>query len=82
MSENTDYLKNARDRSMVDDSKVSEAELHADNEGIRNSWLAIQEVKGRMAVAKQEAIAKVNEQFKEELEGAMADYAMLVSLGR
>lgn len=77
-----DIMKTARERSLEDDSKISEAELHAENDGIKESWQAIQDILRRMAEAKAAAIKKVNDDFAEELNSAQEQYAMLISLGR
>jgi hypothetical protein len=77
-----DYLKNQRNKSLSDMSKVSEAELHADNEGIRAAWQEIQDLKRKIAVAKQEALAKVDADFKDELKGTEDNYALLLTLTR
>jgi L-lactate utilization protein LutB len=77
-----DYLKSQREKSLKDDSKTSEAELHANNEGILDGWQAIQDIRRKIATAKQEAIKKVDEDFKEELKDAEDHYALLITLTR
>jgi hypothetical protein len=77
-----DYLQGAREKSLSDDSNVSESELHANNESIRDGWQRIQDLKHKIAEAKKEAIKKVNEQFAAEMADAVSDYALLISLSR
>jgi len=77
-----DYLQGAREKSLEDDSNVSESELHANNESIRDGWQRIQDLKHKIAEAKKEAIQKVNEQYAAEMADAVSDYALLISLSR
>ncbi len=77
-----DYLANARDKSLEDDSKITEAELHATHENILEGWKALQDVKRRIMEAKIAAAKKVDEQFHEELKDAEANYALLLTLTR
>lgn len=77
-----DYLKNQRSKSLSDLSKVSEAELHAENEGIREAWQEIQDLKRKIATAKRDAITKVDAEFQQELKGCEDNYALLLTLGR
>jgi hypothetical protein len=78
----SDYLTNLREKSLADDSNVSEAELHASSESIKEGWQTIQDIKKRIATAKQEAIKKIDEQFAEELKAAEENYAFLLTLTR
>lgn len=77
-----DYLQGAREKSLEDDSNVSESELHANNESIRDGWQRIQDLKHKIAEAKKEAIQKVNEQYAADMADAVSDYALLISLSR
>jgi hypothetical protein len=77
-----DYLKNQRTKSLTDLSKVSEAELHAENEGIKEAWQNIQDLKRKIATAKREAIEKIDAQFRIELADMEGNYALLLTLGR
>lgn len=77
-----DYLANAREKSLEDDSKISESELHVHHEGVRDGWQRIQDLKHKIAEAKKTAIQKVNEQFAAEMAEAEGDYALLISLTR
>jgi hypothetical protein len=76
------YLQNSREKSLTDDSNVSEAELHATQPGIRESWEEIQALKKRIAIAKQEASAKVDAEFAEELKSAEDAYALVMHMSR
>ncbi len=77
-----DYLQGAREKSLEDDSNVSESELHANNESIRDGWQRIQDLKHKIAKAKKEAIEKVNQEYAAEMADAVSDYALLISLSR
>lgn len=77
-----DYLQGAREKSLADDSNVSESELHANNESIRDGWQRIQDLKHKIAEAKKQAIQKVNEEYAAEMADAVSDYALLISLSR
>lgn len=77
-----DYLSQQREKSLEDSSNVSEAELHASNENIRESWQSIQDLKRKIATAKAEAIAKVDADFAEELKDAEDNYALFLTLTR
>jgi hypothetical protein len=77
-----DYLKAQREKSLADSSKISEAELHTDNDGIKDGWQAIQDIRRKIATAKQEAIKKVDAEFKDELKDAEDNYALLITLTR
>ncbi len=77
-----DYLANQRTKTLDDDSTVSEAELHATHENIRESWEELQECKRRIAAAKNSASIKVDLEFKDELDQLMADYALVMTLSR
>lgn len=78
----SDPLASTRTKSLGDDSSTSEAELHATHDNIRDGWNRLQECKRRKATAKIEASKKVDEEFKEELTGLEAEYAMLLMLTR
>jgi L-lactate utilization protein LutB len=78
----TDYLANLREKSLGDASNVSEPELHASSESIKEGWQTIQDLKRKIATAKQEAIKKIDEQFAEELKDAEENYAFLLTLTR
>lgn len=77
-----EYLKTTRERSLEDDSKTSESELHASNESIREGWQLIQDIKNKISGDKKIAIKKVNDQYQSELAAAMSNYALLISLTR
>jgi enoyl-[acyl-carrier-protein] reductase (NADH) len=77
-----DYLQSTREKSLVDDSNVSESELHANNENIRDGWQRIQDLKHKIAEAKKQAIQKVNDEYAAEMADAVSDYALLISLSR
>jgi hypothetical protein len=77
-----DYLSGTREKSLGDDSKITEAELHATHDNIREGWDRLQECKRRMAAAKVAASQKVTDDFKEELDGLLAEYSMLLMLSR
>ena len=77
-----DYLKGAREKSLEDDSNISESELHASNESIRDGWKAIQDLKSKIAQAKKDAIQKINEEHAPAMAEAVAEYALLISLTR
>jgi L-lactate utilization protein LutB len=77
-----DYLKGQREKSLADSSKISEAELHASNEGILDGWQTIQDIRRKIATTKQEAIKKIDADFKDELKDAEDNYALLITLTR
>jgi hypothetical protein len=77
-----DYLQGAREKSLADDSNVSESELHANNESIRDGWQRIQDLKHKIAEAKKQAIQKVNDDHAAAMAEAVSDYALLISLSR
>lgn len=77
-----DYLETARKKTLADDSNISEAELHATNESIRDSWLELQDIKRRISAAKEEASKKVDDDFKDELDAAVSSYALLITFSR
>jgi hypothetical protein len=77
-----EYLSNTREKSLGDDSKITEAELHATHENIREGWERLQECKRRIAAAKVAAAQKVTDEFKEELDGLLSEYSMLLMLSR
>jgi hypothetical protein len=77
-----DYLQGAREKSLADDSNVSESELHANNESIRDGWQRIQDLKHKIAEAKKQAIQKVNDDHAAAMADAVSDYALLISLSR
>lgn len=76
------YLQNSREKSLADDSNVSEAELHATQPGIKDCWEELQSIKRRIATAKQEASAAVDAQFAEELKSAEESYALVMHMSR
>lgn len=78
----TDYLANLREKSLSDQSNVSEAELHASSESIKEGWQTIQDLKRKIAEAKQEAIKKIDAEYKQELKDAEENYAFLLTLTR
>lgn len=77
-----DYLKQQKKKSLEDQSNVSEAELHASNESIKEGWQAIQDLKRKIFDAKKAAVAKVDEEFKQELKDLEDTYALLITLTR
>jgi hypothetical protein len=77
-----DYLAGQRTKSLTDDSLISESELHATHANIKESWDQLQDCRRRIAIAKQEASAKVHQEFTEELQGLEANYAMVMTLSR
>ncbi len=77
-----DYLKGTRNRSLEDDSNISEAELRTSHESIRDSWIELQRIKTVIAEAKRKAIDLVEKQYADELKSAMDDYAMQITLSR
>lgn len=77
-----DYLKQQQKKSLEDSSNISEAELHASNESIKEGWQAIQDLKRKIAEAKVAAIAKVEADYKDELKNLEDNYALLITLTR
>ena len=75
-------LQGVRGKSLVDDSHVSEAELHADHDHIREVWQRMQEVKAKVAQAKQAAIEAVNKQYADELSSVIDEYSLILTLTR
>ena len=82
MTQDNDHLAIARERSLEDDSKITEAELHQSDEGIMDAWKQIQSIKADMVSAKQEALRQVNLRYSDELKTAESQYALLIHLTR
>ena len=78
----TDYLETARSRSLADDSKVSEAELHATNPGIKEGWETLQALRREIAQRKQEASKAIDAEFAERFKEATESYALLLQMTR
>jgi hypothetical protein len=77
-----EYLKNARETGRRLETTTTEAELIVDNEGIREAWLEIQRIKKMISDKQIEAAANVAAEFQQELDNAVGDYALLLSLSR
>lgn len=82
MSDDRDYVKEQRLKSLTDLSVVSEAELHACSDSIKNSWTDIQELKRKIALEKQEAIKQIDQKYASELSALESDYALMMTLSR
>lgn len=75
-------LKKTREQSLSDLSNVSEAELHATQPNIKDSWTELQAVKRKIMEAKQKAAKDVDAQFADELKAAEEAYAFVLYLTR
>lgn len=82
MSDDRDYVKEQRLKSLTDLSVVSEAELHACSDSIKNSWLELQELKRKIALEKQEAIKAIDTKYADDLKNLESDYALMMTLSR
>lgn len=81
MSE-VDHLKNTKTKSLEDDSKISEAELHATHPHIKEGWEDLQALRREIALKKQEASRAVDAEYKDRLTELSDNYALLLTMSR
>ena len=77
-----DYLKTARQNGQRIDTTTTETELIVSHEGIKAAWDEVQRIKAKIAEEQSEACRQVAEKYKEELDDALTNYALFLSLGR
>ena len=75
-----EYLNKVRKDGLLTDGR-SEAELLTDPTFAEN-WKEILQIKKEMAEAKLKAINEINEQFKERLLDAEANYSIILTMSR
>lgn len=76
----TDYLESTRKKNW--NNKTSEAELIANNDGLKAAWDELERVKTLIAEDHVKAAAEITERHKEALDEAMTNYSLLLSLSR
>jgi hypothetical protein len=77
-----DYLKTARQNGQRIDTNTTETELIVSHEGIKAAWDEVQKIKARIAEEQAVAVSEIAEKYKEELDDALTNYALFLSLGR
>jgi hypothetical protein len=77
-----EYLKIARENGKNLDTDTTEAELIFNNDGVKDAWLEIQRIKKRIAEEQVQAAADVAAKHQAELDEAITNYALLISLCR
>jgi hypothetical protein len=77
-----DYLKTARQNGQRIDTTTTETELLVTHEGVKAAWDEIQRIKNLIAEEQAVAVKQVVEKYKDDLDNAMTNYALFLSLGR
>jgi hypothetical protein len=77
-----EYLKIARENGKNMKVDTTEAELIFTNDGVKEAWLEIQRIKQMIAEEQVKAAAEVAARHQTELDEAVTNYALLVSLCR
>lgn len=78
----TDHLKKTQAKSLEDDSKVSEAELHETHPNIKEGWEDLQALRREIAQKKQAASRAIDDEYRERLNDATSNYAFLLTMTR
>jgi hypothetical protein len=77
-----DYLKTARQNGQRIETTTTETELIVEHEGIKAAWDEIQRIKTIIAQEQAAAVREIADKYQEELNDALTNYALFLSLGR